>query len=81
MALTGKVECKKYPKEVCNSMKKEQQMQIRKLHEQQVIKHTAKQTIADARIATLVAKLRISSQPRKVMSRKLRERLLKNQHG
>ena len=41
-ASTGKVECKKYPKAVWNSMTREQQMQVRKLHEQQGIKPTMK---------------------------------------
>ena len=62
-AFTGKVECKKYPKAVWNSMTKKQQMQIRKLHEQQGTKPSMKQPSADARIAVLEAKLRISSQP------------------
>ena len=62
MAFTGKVECKKYPKKVCNSMTKEQQMQVRKLHEQQGIKPTMRQTSADMRIAALEAKLGVSSQ-------------------
>ena len=62
-AFTGNVEYKKYPKAVWNSMTKEQHMQIRKLQEQQGIKPAAKQKGADARIAALEAKLRISSQP------------------
>ena len=54
----GKVECKEYSKTVWNSMIKEQQMQVRKLCEQQGIKPVTKQTSADARIAALEAKLR-----------------------
>ena len=45
-------------------MMNEQQMQVRKLHEKQGIKPAAKQTSADARIAALEAKLRISFQPK-----------------
>ena len=60
----GKVECKKYPSAVWNSVTNEQQMQVRKLHEQQGIKHAAKQTSADAMIAALLAKLMICSQPK-----------------
>ena len=48
-------------------MNREQQMQVHKLHEQQGIKHTAKQTSADARIAALEAKLRIASHPEEGM--------------
>ena len=43
-------------------MAKEQQMQVRKLCEKQDIKPAKKHTSADARIAALEAKLRISSQ-------------------
>ena len=45
-------------------MTKEQQMQVRKLHEQQSIKPTTRQTSRDARISALEAQLRISSQPK-----------------
>ena len=67
---TGKVECKKYPMAVWNSMTKEQHMQVCKLHEQQGIKPAMKQTIADARIAALKAKLGASSQPEKGNAKK-----------
>ena len=60
----GKLECKKYTKVVWNSMMKEQQMQVHKLHEQQGIKLAVKQTSADASIAALEAKLGINSQPK-----------------
>ena len=46
-------------------MTKEQQMQVCKLHEQQGIKLTMKQTSAEAMIAALEAKLKITSQPKK----------------
>ena len=45
-------------------MTKVQQMQVKKMHEQQGIKLVMKQTSADARIAALEAQLRISSQPK-----------------
>ena len=57
----GNLECKKYPKAVWNSMTREQQMQVRKLHEQQGIKPTTWQTRADARISALEAKFGIAS--------------------
>ena len=55
-------------------------MQIRKLHEQQGIKHAMKQTSADSRITALKEKLKVSSQPKRVISKRLRERFAKNQH-
>ena len=61
-AFMGKVECKKYPKAVCNFMTREQQMQVCNVHEQQGIKPNMKQTSTDARIAALEAKLGITSQ-------------------
>ena len=64
MALIGEIECKQYPKAVWNFMTNEQQMQVRKLQEQQGIKPTAKQTSTGARIAALEDKLRISSHPK-----------------
>ena len=60
----GKIKCKKYPKAVWNPMRKEQQMQVHKLHEQQGIKLASKQPNADARIAALDTKLGIHSQPK-----------------
>ena len=74
-----KVECKKYPKAVWNSMSRKQQMQVRKLHEHQGIKPTTKQIGTEARIAAHESQLGIDSQPKKVMLSK-RERLLKNHH-
>ena len=71
----GKVECKKYPKAVWNSMTKEQQMQVQKLHEQQGIKPTMKQMSTDIKIATLETKLRVSSQPEEDDVKKQRKRL------
>ena len=62
-------------------MTKKQQMQVVKLHEQQGIQPTTKHTSIVARIAALEAKLRISTQPKGVKSRKPRERLPKNRHG
>ena len=62
VAFTGKVECKKYPKAIWNSMTREQQMQVRKFHEQLGIKPNVKQISADTRIAALEAKLGIASQ-------------------
>ena len=53
---------KKYPKAAWNSMTREQQMQVRKLQEQQGIKPAARQTSADATISALEAKLGIASQ-------------------
>ena len=38
VVFTGKVKCKKYTKAVWNSMTKEQQMQVHKLHKQQGVK-------------------------------------------
>ena len=64
-AFKGKVEGKMHPKAVWNPLTKEQQMQIRKLHEQQDIKPAVNQTSADAMVAALEAKLRINSQPKK----------------
>ena len=43
----GKIELKKYPKAVWNSMSKEQYMQVRQSHEQQCIKPTARKTNAE----------------------------------
>ena len=61
-AFMGKVECKKYPKAVRNSVTREQQMQVRMLQEQQGIKPTMRQTSTDARISALEVKLGITSQ-------------------
>ena len=66
----GKIECKKYSKAVWNSMFSEQQMQVRKLHEQQGIKPTAKQTSAEARIAALKVQLGINSQTKESDAKK-----------
>ena len=60
-AFIWKVECKKLPKAVLNSMTKEQQMQVCKLYEQQGIKPAMKQTSADVGIAALEAMLGITS--------------------
>ena len=62
-AFMGKVEGKKYPKAVWNYITGEQQMQVRKLQEQQGIKPTMQQTSTDARISALEAKLEITSRP------------------
>ena len=40
VVFTGKIECKKYPKTVWNPISREQQIQVRKMHEQQGIKTT-----------------------------------------
>ena len=45
-------------------MTKDQQMQVCKLHEQQVIKPAEMQTSMDARIVALEAKLGLKSQPK-----------------
>ena len=76
-----KVECKKYPNSVWNFITREKKMQVYKLCKQQGIKPTTKKTITDAKIAALEAKLRITSQPKEVMSRRRKGRLPKNQHG
>ena len=55
-----KNERKKYSKAVWNSIMKEQEIQVKKLHEQQGIN----QTSAEAKIASLEAQLEISSQPK-----------------
>ena len=81
VAFTGKIECKKYPKTVWNSMTKEQQMQVCKLCKQQGIKPTAKQASTDARTAAIEAKLRITSQLKDSDVKKKEGRLQKNQHG
>ena len=52
----------------------------RELYEQQGIKPTANQTSTNARIAAIVAQLRINSLPRRITLTK-REKLLKNEHG
>ena len=49
---------------VWNSMTREQQMQVRKLHEQQGIKPPMQKTGTDTRISALEAKLGIASQPK-----------------
>ena len=59
----GEAECKMYPKAVWNFMTNKQQMQVKKLCEQQGIKPTMKQTSSKARIAATEAQPRISSQP------------------
>ena len=53
VAFMGKIECKKYPKAVWNSM----------MNEQQGIKPAMKQTSAEVRIITIETQLSISSQP------------------
>ena len=63
VAFMGKIECKKYPKAVWNSMMNEQKMQVRKQCEQQGIKPAMKQTSAEVRIITIETQLSISSQP------------------
>ena len=59
-----KVECKKYPKAVRKSINREQQMQFRKLQEQQGIKPATRQTSADAKNSAREAKIEITSQPK-----------------
>ena len=61
---TGKLECKKYPKAVWNSMSREPQMQVRKLRVHQGIKPTSKQSGSEIRNAALEAQLRVDSQPK-----------------
>ena len=73
VAFIGKIECKKYPKAVWNSISREQQMQTRKLHEQQGIKLAEKKNSTVARIVALKAQLRINSQPKKGDFKKGRE--------
>ena len=65
-ALMGKVDCKKCPKAIWNSVMKEQQMQMKmqKLHEQQGIKSAARWANTEARIVALEAQLGLSSQPK-----------------
>ena len=70
-----KIKCKKYLKAVWNPMMKDQQMQVRKLHEQQGSKPNTQQTIAEARITDHVAQLGIGSQCEEGDIKK------KNQHG
>ena len=53
VAFMGKAECKKYPKEVWNSMTKEQQMQARKLQQEQGSKPTTRLMNTEASVATL----------------------------
>ena len=52
-AFTGKVVCNKYSRAVWNSMSREQQMQVRQLHEQQGIKLIKKYTSAKGRLLLL----------------------------
>ena len=81
VTFTGKVECKKYPKAVWNSMTRDQQIQVRKLQEQQGIKPTTWQTGTDPRISALEAKLWIAFQPEQGDVKKRSERLLKKKSG
>ena len=81
MALSGKAKCKKYPKAVWNSMTRDQQMQARKLQEQQGIKPPTQQTSADARISALEAQLGITSQPKQRDVKKKKEGLPKKISG
>ena len=81
MAFMGKIKYKKYPKAIWIFMTKEQQMQVCKLIEQQGIKPAKKQTNPDARIAVLRQSLGLILNPRRMMSRKRRERLPRNHHG
>ena len=64
IAFMGKIKGKEYPQAVWNSMTKEQQVQVHKLHQQQGINSIAKQTSKDAKINALEAKLGINSQPK-----------------
>ena len=66
VAFTGKVECKKYPKAVLNFITKEQQMQVRKLGQEQGIKPAIMGTSAEARVIALEAKFGVSSEPKQV---------------
>ena len=59
----GKVESTKYSNAVWKSMCREQQMQVRKLQEQQGIKPTYKQPITEAWIAALKNQLEVNSHP------------------
>ena len=61
-------------------MTKERQMQVRKLSEQQSIKPAGTQPSADTRITALEVNLALVLNPRRVLSRKQRGRLPKNQH-
>ena len=72
-AFTGKLEYKKYPKAVWNSMSKEQQMQVRKLREQQGIKPTVRQFMAKARITALRLSLGLILNPRRRILRRKRD--------
>ena len=62
-------------------MMKEQQVQVRKLQEQQCIMPIAKQPSTYTRIAALEAWLGIKFQPKEGVAKKQRERFPKNQHG
>ena len=76
-AFTGKVECKKYPKAVCNSMTNEQQMKV------QSCMNNKASNLPQSRLVQMLGLLLLRQSIlslRKVMSRKWRERLLKNQH-
>ena len=80
VAFMEKVEFKMYPKSVWNFIK-EQQIEVWKLCKQQGTKPMMKQTSADARIATLEAKLGKLLNLRRVISRKRKDRHPKNQKG
>ena len=60
MPFMEEIEYKKYLEAMWNNMSIEQQVQIRKLHEQQGIKPTYKQQSADARIAASEARPRVN---------------------
>ena len=80
-ACTWKIECMMYPKAIWNSMITEQHMQVRKWHEQQGIKPITKQPRQQLGLLLLRLSLGLVLNPRRVMSRRNRERLPINQHG
>ena len=69
VAFTGKVECKKYPKAVWNSMIKKKQMLVRKLQQEQGIKPATRMASTETGVAALKAKFRVSSQTEQVYAK------------
>ena len=60
---TGKIDCKKYPRALQNLMTKEKQIHVRKMQQEQGIKPIFRPASAEARVASLEAKLGINYQP------------------
>ena len=80
VAFTGKVECKKYSKAVWNSINKELQMKSISCMNNKASSLLQSRLVQRLELKFLRHSLTSVLNPRRMMSRKRRERLLKNQH-